>query len=143
MRILILLAAAALAAAGDDWSAVQRLAPSQSIEVALRDGARARVQFLSATADAVSVREATGERSIERARIRSVRVADPGRRVRKGLMWTAIGGGIGYGAGFAICPHCPSEGAPAKFTAPFTALGAGIGALGFLSSPYRTIYKAD
>ena len=47
----------------------------------------------------------------------------------------------GSGAGFAACPGCANEGAGYKYVGPGVAAGAAIGALGFLSSPYRTIYN--
>lgn len=53
-----------------------------------------------------------------------------------------IGVGVGAGLGVAICPYCANEGHGAKFVAPGAAIGGGIGALGFLSSPYRTVYKS-
>ena len=88
------------------------------------------------------VREPSGEQSIAHAQIRQVRVYDAGRRIRRGILWTAVGLGVGIGAGVASCPGCANEGAGAKYVGPGAAAGAGIGALGFLSSPYRTVYKS-
>ncbi len=137
--VLFLMAHAAFAA---EWDAVQRIAADHKIEVTDRSGNRTRAAFVSASGDAVVVREKTGERSIARAEIRHIRIADPSRRIRRGILWTAIGVGAGIGVGFAACPSCSNEGHGDKYVGPGAAIGAGLGALGFLSAPYRTIYRS-
>jgi hypothetical protein len=52
-----------------------------------------------------------------------------------------IGAGAGLGIGFAVCPQCSNEEAGAKNAGPGTGVGAALGALGFLTSPYRTVYE--
>jgi hypothetical protein len=89
----------------------------------------------------VALRDNAGQQVITRAEILEVRVADPARRVRRGLMWMAIGAGAGAGIGAAICPHCANEGQAYKFIGPAIAIGASAGALGFLSGSFRTVYK--
>lgn len=140
LSLLLLVVSAVFAA---DWDALQRIAPDHKIEVTVRDGSRTRAGFVSATGDAIVVREQSGVRSIPRAEVRQVRVADPKRRGRNGAIWTAVGAGSGAGIGFAICPHCGGEGARFKFIGPLTAVGAGIGALSFLVPPYRSVYKSN
>ena len=96
----------------------------------------------SASETVLVVREHGGERSIARDEIRKVRVADPSRRMRNGLIATAVGVGIGFAAGWAVCPHCANEGAPGKYTGPGVAIGAAVCAAGgFLPVPWRTIYS--
>jgi hypothetical protein len=141
MKILLLLLAAAAAFAGD-WDSVPKAAAGRRIEVVERDGTRTKGDFVSLTQDALVIDERAGMRSLPRAGIRQVRVFDSGRRVRKGLLWMLVGGAVGAAAGGAICPSCPNEGDGSRFTGPGLAIGAGIGALGFLSSPYQTIYKS-
>ena len=141
MKLFCLLLAAATALAAD-WDAVQRIPIDHKIEVTTRNGSSTRAVFLSATADALVVREKSGERSIARPDIRKVSVHDPSRRIRDGLVWTAVGAGAGAGIGFAVCPHCPNEGHGEKFVGPGVVIGAALGALSFLSAPYRTVYKA-
>ena len=137
--LLLLLTGAAFAA---DWDALQRIIPpGQTIEVTTRDKTHTRAAFVSATPDALVVREKSGERSIARAEIRQVRVADPARRTRSGLIWTAVGAAAGAAIGVAVCPHCPNEGHD-YYAGPGVAIGAGVGALGFLRAPYRTVYKS-
>jgi hypothetical protein len=125
-----------------EWGAVQRLAADRKIEVTERNGKQTRAVFVSATGEAMVVREKTGERSITRSEIRKVRVSEPSRRIRNGLIWTAIGAGAGAAIGFAVCPYCSNEGHGDKFVGPGVAIGAGLGALGFLPVPYRTVYQS-
>jgi hypothetical protein len=142
MKLLLLVVfAGATFAAG--WEAVERIERDRKIEVVTRDGKETRAVFLSATPDALQVREKSGERSIPRGEIRRVKLADPSRRVKRGVLFTAIGAGIGAGIGAAVCPYCPNEGHGYKYVPAGTAVGAGIGALGFLSSPYKTVYKVQ
>jgi len=128
-------------ALGAEWDAVQGIAAARKIEVRTRDGAKVQGTFRSATAESVVVQDKSGERAIARADVREVRVYDAGRRVTRGLLWTAVGAGVGAGMGVAVCPYCENEGHGGKFVPAGAAVGAGIGALGFLSSPYRRIYR--
>jgi hypothetical protein len=139
--LLFLPLLAANVAFGAGWDAIGRIPAGQRIEITARDGTSSRATFVSATGEALVLRESSGERSVKRAELRRVRVYDPGRRWRRGLMWIAIGAGAGAGIGEAACPGCPNEGHGYKYVGPGAAAGAGIGALGFLSSPYRTVYK--
>ena len=124
------------------WEDVRGLTAGQRVEVSVRKAEAARGAFVSANETGVVVREKGGERSIARGEIRKVRVGDPSRRIRNGLISTAIGAGVGFAIGCAVCPHFANEGAGGKFTGPGVALGAGIGvAAGFISSPPRTIYR--
>lgn len=142
MKLLLLLAFASPALAAE-WEAIQRIQSDHKIEITTRDGVRTHATFVSATADSLTVREKSGERSLPRAQIKKVRVSDPARRLRNGLLWTAIGAGGGAGVGAAVCPSCPNEGHGYKYVGPGVAIGAGVGALAFLPAPYRTVYKTE
>jgi hypothetical protein len=141
-KALAMMLLAAVTAFGAGWDSVTRIAEGQKIELRMRDGSELKGTFISATAESIAIRYKSGEQSIERANVLRVRVYDAGRRTRKGVMWTAIGAGAGFGVGAAVCPQCSNEGAGAKYVGPGVALGAGMGAVGgFLSSPYKTIYE--
>jgi len=141
-KVLAMSMLAAVTAFGAEWDSVARITEGQKIEVKLRDGAELKGTFVSATAESIAIRYKSGERSVDRVNVRQVRVYDPGRRTLRGVLWTAIGAGAGAGFGFAICPGCANEGAGAKYVGPAVAIGAaGGGVLGFLASPYKTIYK--
>ena len=141
MKVLVLLAAASSALCAG-WEAVQKLPANSKIEV-VAEGAQGNLRgaYVSATENTLVFQGTSGERSIPRNAIRRVRVADPARRVRNGLLATAIGAGTGLAIGWAICPHCANEGSGWKFTGPLTGVGAAAGSLGFLPLPYRTIYE--
>jgi hypothetical protein len=128
---------------GAGWETIQRILPGQRIEVSTQSGTRTRGAFVSAAKNVIVVREKSGERLIARPEIRRVRIADPTRRLRNGLIWTAAGAGAGAAIGAAVCPGCPNEGHGYKYAGPGVAIGAGAGAaLGFLPAPYRTVYKS-
>ena len=129
-------------ASGADWDAVQLIERDHKVGIVTGDGAVVHGAFRSATADEIQLLEKTGERSIERRRIRRVGVHDPSRRVKRGVLFMLLGAGVGAGVGAAACPYCPNEGNTSPFVAPGAAVGAGLGALGFLFSPYRTVYKS-
>jgi hypothetical protein len=140
-KVLAVMLLAAVTAFGAGWDSVTRITEGQKIELRTRDGAKLQGTFISATAESIAIRYKSGEQSIERANVLKVRVYDAGRRTRKGVMWTAIGAGAGFGVGAAVCPQCSNEGDGAKYIGPGVAVGAALGALGFLSSPYKTIYE--
>ena len=140
IKILLLILAANVVFSAD-WEAVRRISPDKGIDVRTRDSETTRGTFVSANETVLVLRSKSGEQSISKDEIERVRVADPSRRTKTGLLTTAIGAGIGLGIGVAICPHCVNEGAAGMYTGPLTAIGAGVGATGFLSAPYRTIYK--
>jgi len=140
-KVLVGMLLAAVTAFGAGWDSVTRITEGQKIELRMRDGAELKGTFISATAESIAIRYKSGEQSVDRVNVLRVRVHDAGRRTRKGVMWTAIGAGAGFGVGAAVCPQCSNEGAGAKYVGPGVAVGAGLGALGFLSSPYKTIYE--
>lgn len=126
-----------------DWNAVRALAPNARVQVATTDKSMVAGTLVRSTADAIVVAAKTGEVSIGQANVLTVKVADPSRRLRNGIVGTAIGGAAGLLIGVAVCPHCSNEGAGGKYTAPGAAIGAAAGAtVGFLPPPYRMIYKA-
>ncbi len=124
------------------WESVQRIPPDTKIEVQARQSENFRGTLVSATETVVVIRSKSGEHSVTRRDVRSVRVADPSRRLRNGVLAAAIGAGVGLAIGVAVCPHCANEGAGWMYVGPLTVVGAGAGAAGgFLPLPYRTIYK--
>jgi len=136
MKLLVLLLFAVLPLAAE-WSDVMHLAAGDQVELRTKDGAKLRSEFVSATADSIAVRDKT----VQRSQIQEIWVYDSGRRIRRGVLWTIIGAAAGAGAGFAACPGCAGEGHGAKYMGPGVAVGAGIGALGFLTSPWKRIYR--
>jgi hypothetical protein len=131
-------------AAFGGWEAVQRIPPDQKINVITRAGAKMGGSFVTATETGLVLRSKSGEESIGREDIVAVRVADPSSRMRRGVIGTAIGAGVGLGLSYPVCERIYNEGGNrsscvAGITAPFTGGGA---ALGFLPTPYRLVYEA-
>ena len=141
LKLLLLTFFALHAAFAVGWDDVQRISSNQKIQVVVRAGNNLNATFVSAGPDSLVIRTKSGEQLIARPDIRIVRVADPSRRGRNGLLATGAGAAIGLAIGFAVCVYCSNEGNGAKYTVPLTALGAGVGALGFLGMPYRTVYR--
>ena len=139
-KLLAMMLLTAMTAFGAGWNSVTQIAEGQKIELKMRDGVKLQGTLISATAESIAIRYKSGERSIDRADVLRVRVYDAGRRTRRGIMWTAIGAGAGLGIGFAVCPYCPNEG-HSGYAGTGVGVGAGIGALGFLSSPFKTVYE--
>jgi hypothetical protein len=142
MKVLLFFLAANTAYSAD-WDAVQRIPQETKVELLTRESENVRGRFVSAHETGMVVRSKTGERSIMRDDIQRVLLADPSRRMRNGVLTTAIGAGIGLAIGVAVCPYCANEGAGGKYTGPLAAIGASAGAAGgFLPLPYRTVYKS-
>jgi hypothetical protein len=127
------------------WEAVERIPPGHKIKVTT--GARLSVSgsFVSATDTALVLRSKSGEESIGREHVAAVRIADPSRRLRRGVIATAIGAGVGLGISYPVCERIYNEGGNrsscvAGITLPFAGGGA---ALGFLPTPYALVYEAE
>ncbi len=105
--LLILLVTASTLLA--DWTAVATIATGQKIEVSLRDGSTSQGTFVSASIESLIVKESSAQRTLAKTQIRQVRVYDPGRRIRRGLIWMAVGAGTGAGASAVACLSCANE----------------------------------
>jgi len=140
MRLFLLLAACAIMH-GQDWSLVQNVSRDSHVRVKTRSGSVAGTVD-SVSADRIALRTGSGEQAISRADVVQVKIRSHSRRIRNGVLGTAIGAGAGIGIGVAICPGCSGEGKPLKFIGPLLALGAGLGAaVGFGPPAYQSIYK--
>lgn len=139
-KLLAMMLLTAMAAFGAGWDSVTQIAEGQKIELKTRDGFKLKGTLISASEESIGIRYKSGERSFDRADVLRVRVYDANRRIKRGIMWTAIGTGVGIGIGFGVCPYCYNEHGSGYVGAGAIG-GAGVGALGFLSSPYKTVYE--
>lgn len=120
-----------------DWSDVSRLQAGAKLEVRTTDGVKLRADFVSATQDSLVLQGKT----VPKSQIKEIKIHDPGRRLRRGLIWMGVGAAAGAGAGAVGCLSCANEGHNNPYIGAGVAAGAALGALGFLTSPWKTIYK--
>lgn len=140
MRTLLALAVfCAWTAAAAPWDSVRRLAGGTRIELSTKDGQNRNVEFVSATAENVVVRTRSGEQSIERSEVRSIRQKVPGRRLRRGLLGVAIGAGAGAVLG-ALAGAVAEDGSAAATARQTAAIGGAFGTLAFTGSDFRVVY---
>jgi hypothetical protein len=125
---------------GGGWDSVMLIKEGQKIELKTRDEGKLKGTLIFAKAESIAIRYKSGERSINRTDVLRVRVYDANRRIKRGIMWTAIGTGVGMAIGFGVCVYCYNEHGSGYVGAGAVG-GAGVGALGFLSSPYKTVYE--
>lgn len=132
------------AGASSDWAEVERLrAGAKVLAIPRKSGVGdARGSIVRSNAEGLVIATKNGEVSLQRDEVKLVKVEDPSRRTRNGLLGLAIGGAGGAAAGGLACPYCPNEGHGYGFVFVGMALGLGLGALAFLPTPYRTVYKA-
>lgn len=143
---MMMLAAAATVVgwgAEGDWLTVQQLAEGTKVRVTVRENGKASLVagVVGPKGDqSMVVRTGGGERALPKANVVRVQVANPEGRTKRGLLFLAIGGAAGAAAGVAACPHCSNEGTEGYWR---QGLGIGLaaGALGFVGTPYRTVYS--
>jgi outer membrane lipoprotein SlyB len=80
------------------WSSLTSLHADQKIQIVDTTAKKHSGTFVSVSDNAITYSEATGEHSIQKQDVRSVRLVEHQRRARH----TLIGAGIGAGAGAAI-----------------------------------------
>lgn len=139
MKLFALFLIAALAQAAS-WEQLGQFTQRQ-VELTSTQGSKTRGTLIAVNNDSLSISDNTGQKSVLKSEVQEIRLHDPAHKIRRGWLFTAIGAGAGAGLGVAVCPGCANEGNGAKFVAPGIAAGAGLGALSFLASPYRTIYR--
>lgn len=139
-KLLAMMLLASMTAFGAGWDSVTQIEEGQTIELKTRDGVKLKGTLISTSTESIGIRYKSGERSIDRVDVLRVRVYDAGRRIRRGIVWTAVGAGAGIAIGFGVCPYCSNEG-HSGYVGVGAIGGAGVGALGFLSSPYETVYE--
>lgn len=99
MRIRILLALiVCLPLCAQSWEALHVLRPGDKVKVLETSGQEHSGALTAVAAEAISLHTATGDLSIERARVRRVQVRSASRRARR----IAIAAGAGLAAGVVI-----------------------------------------
>ncbi len=132
------------------WANLSGLRPGQKIQVVGRTSKKHSGSFLSISDTAISYRETTGEQSIPRQDVVSVKLMENKHRLRNTLIVAGVGAGVGAGIGAALHKGCSSQsfcldigGAalPAGIGAVVGGLGGGV--VGILLPSYSTIYHVS
>ena len=84
------------------WETLNHLKPGQSIQVVDTSSKKHSGTLLNVSDSAISLRVASGEQSLQKQDVRSVKLLNHSHRGRNALIGAAIGGGAGAGVGAAI-----------------------------------------
>ena len=107
------------------WANLNGLSVGQKIQVVEITAKKDAGAFLSASDSAISFKDSGGEKSIQRADVRSVRLMKSNRRLRH----TLLGMGVGAGAGAGICGAAWESHGFLGGKGTGAAVGAGLGGL--------------
>ena len=132
------------------WSDLSGLQPGQRIQVVGMTSKKHSGNFVSVSDTAISYRETTGEQSIPKQDVLSVKLMENKHRLRNTLIVAGVGAGVGAGIGAALHKPCSSQSFCLDIGG--AALPAGIGAVlggvggaivGFLLPSHSTIYQVS
>jgi hypothetical protein len=143
MRRYLLFLTCAIALHAQAWDALRGLKPGDNVKVQELTGAEHKGAFVSMTADAITLRTAKSEASVERTRIRRVQLRSSARRARNFAIGAAIGAVAGIIADQTLGTYLRNESNPSSGARALTYV-APIGILGGIAAArpaYRTIYE--
>jgi hypothetical protein len=132
------------------WSNLSRLRPGQKIQVVGMPSKKHSGNFVSVSDTAISYSETTGEQSISRQDVLSVKLMENKHRLRNTIIVAGVGAGVGAGIGAALHKSCSSQSFCVDIGG--AALPAGVGAViggvggavvGVLLPSHPTIYHVS
>jgi hypothetical protein len=91
------------------WANLGGLRPGQKIQVVGIASKKHSGNFVSVSDTAISYRETTGEHSIPKQDVLSVKLMENKHRLRNTLIVAGLGAGVGAGIGAALHKPCPSQ----------------------------------
>jgi uncharacterized protein YcfJ len=126
------------------WAQLTGLKPGEKIQIAEITGKKHTGTFESVSDSAISIREASGEASVQKQDVRSVKLLKSNRRLRHTLIGLAIGAGAGGGIGAGTWESHGFLGGKGTGAAVCAVIGglAGI-AVGALLPTHDTVYQAS
>ena len=145
LMLLLVPGAPAQTVTSGGWGSVQLLNEGQKIQIQRFTTDPVAGKFLSATPDAVVVRQRSGDMTISRTDVREVKARRASRRLRNGAIGAAIGAGAAAGVtALAVRDDFDGgDGLGAAVTLVLGIMGAGVGfVVGMLSPGYGPVYKA-
>ena len=91
------------------WANLSGLRPGQKIRVVGITPKKHSGNFVSVSDTAISYRETTGEQSIPKQDVLSVKLMENKHRLRNTLIVAGVGAGVGAGIGAALHKPCSSQ----------------------------------
>ena len=132
------------------WANLSNLRPGQKIRVVGITPKNFSGNFVSVSDTAISYRATTGEQSIPKQDVLSVKLMENKHRLRNTLIVAGVGAGVGAGIGAALHKPCPSQSfcldiGGAALPAGGGAVLGGVGGavVGFLLPSHSTIYHVS
>lgn len=125
------------------WATVSGLKPGQQIQIVETNSKRHSGTLESVTDSAIILRETSGEASVQKQDVRSVKLKTK-RRLRNTLIGLGVGAGAGAAIGAAIGPSngwIIGKGYSALFVGVIGAVGGT--AVGALLPTHETVYQAS
>jgi len=132
------------------WTSLSSLQSGQNIQIVDTVSKKYTGAFISVSDTAVSLRDTSGEKSIQKQDVRSVKLMVNKHRLRNTLIGAGVGAGVGAGIGAAVYKPCsaPSFCIDVGGRALPTGIGAVVGGLGgavvgALLPSHSTLYSAS
>ena len=133
--LAVLLALSCLASAAEQtvrWTGLAPLVLGRQVTVQLQDGKHLNGRVSAVDAHALLVQTKAGERSIDRAALREIRVPKAATSYKWRLLGVAIGGGIGAGAAIPVLSETHNEGS-GRYDGAAAGLIGGLAAAGYFA----------
>jgi hypothetical protein len=129
------------------WASLSGLRAGQKIQIDEMNSKKHSGIFENVSESAISIRDASGEMSVQKQDVRSVKLLSSGHRLRNTLICAGVGAGGGAIAGAAV-GETQKKGFDIVTTGELTAGGAlGVGVIGtivgVLLPAHDTIYRAN
>ncbi len=141
LSILVLSCASAALESQSSWTNLSGLNAGQKIQIIETNSKKHSGTFLSVSDSAINFQDGTGERSVQKPDVRTVKLQNS-RRLRNTLIGTGLGAGVGAAIGAASTPSDGMFGGRAFGAAAVGAFGLFIGApVGALMPTRNTIYS--
>jgi hypothetical protein len=132
------------------WTNLNGLQAGQKVQVVEMNSKKHSGTFVNVSNAAISYQDATGERTIQKQDVRSVKLMENKHRLRNALLVGGLGAGVGAGIGAAAFHSCNSQSLciqPAG-RGSYAGIGAAIGfaggaVVGALLPGHQTIYRVN
>jgi hypothetical protein len=142
IRCFLTIIACVVPLCAQSWDTLQVLKPGDAVRVVDIGGQEVKGSFSAATPDSLTIQSHGSAQSIEKAKIRLVKVRSSGRRLRNLLIGAGIGVAIGVTADQTIGALLRNENGESNRPLMYIAPVALFGGIGAAIPAYRTIYRA-